>query len=740
MLTVFGDELPLQGWLLPTQATLTEDQFLVGTRALAERQPDGRWIFDDDGVAVAREIYGEDATEGPKESPLDRWDRLKSREPRPGADAVGTDLVRVYVQMENDPNMFTAGRDLTAAHPNRIVWVQSNLDGTFRVVRGQSLLDASSADTRFKLLVCGHGRTSAQTRERLLSGRTATGLAKELSRLMPQLGIRSVQSISLLSCALETPVEQRSFGREFVPGVVALGEAGMETTVYADSVITSLRSNHFRKYTQLHDNAPVRLGAAGKTWIFRVDPDGSVSVRDKFPNGDDGVDVPVACCSILKLREHPETTGRSLALTDAGAAAWSRLRGRFREVVSQHRPAGMHLVPSLTLKDDGPAVLTYLRLDSGEALTREVVAPADIAVLRTGFGAITSGLADIRDQGLDVSANHNRLDLLNLGMLALMLSDLAADGSGGDAFQEALWYLGVTQGGFQLGADAAAMASVIAQVAGRSEAASLGVLVNSTENLSHALAAVSRLAQAGTIATDVARLIDSLGVGNRARVTQAAVQVGLDAAGLALVGVAAAADLAGLALIAAVAEGLAVPLQGLIVGIAALNAAVSNEIERLDRNLGPLSLIDKGYAEPLVRDSLHPEHPDHRALLVHGFAPLRRIDFVNGTVTFADATVGASALHRNQLYWQGGSHRLHDWWISDNADHQGSYARHGQELDLWTLLRSGDRPTSPQVPLSRSLRDPNLVLGLVTPPNIAIHFDQYSSSRAGGDLSLLGNP
>ncbi|OWQ45005.1 hypothetical protein CDL60_22115 [Roseateles noduli] len=741
MLTVFGDEMPLQGQLLPTQATLTEDQFLVGTRALAERQPDDRWVFDDDGVAVAREIYGEDAAEGPIEKPLDRWVRLKSREPRPAAVAVGTELVRVFIQMENDRVMLETGRDLSAAHPNRVVWVQSHPDGTFRVIRGQSLLDGSGPDTRFKLLVCGHGHTSTQTRERLLSNRTAAGLAEELSRLMPQLRIRSVESISLLSCALETTVEQRSFGHEFVRGVTALGAADMETTVYADYVLSRRGSTHFRKYTQLHDNAPMRSCAAGKTWIFRVDPDGgSVSVRDKFPNGDDGVDVPVSCCSILKLRAHPETTGRSLALTDAGAAAWSRLRGRFREVVAQHRPAGMHLVPSLTLKEDGPAVLTYLRLGTGEAQTREVVAPADIAVLRAGFSAITSGLADIRDQGVDVGAPNNRLDLLNLGMLALMLSDLAADGSTGDAFQEALWYLGVTQGGFQLSADAAAMASVIVRAAGRNDATSLGLLVNSTENLSKALTAVSRLAQAGTIATDVARLIDSLGVGNRARVTQAAVQVGLDAAGLALVGVAAAADLAGLVLLAAVAEGLAVPLQGLIVGIAALNAAVTDEIGRLNNNLGPLKQIDKGYGEPLVRAGLHPQHPEQQALLVNGLAPLRRIDFVKGTVTFADVTVGGSALHRNQLYWQGGSHRLHDWWISDNADHQAGYARHGQELDLWTLLRRGDRPTSPKVPLSKPLRDPDLVLGLVTPPNMAIHFDQYSSSRAGGDFALLGDP
>ncbi len=58
-------------------------------------------------------------------------------------------------------------------------------------------------------------------------------------------------------------------------------------------------------------------------------------------------------------------------------------------------------------------------------------------------------------------------------------------------------------------------------------------------------------------------------------------------------------------------------------------------------------------------------------------------------------------------------------------------------MDLWTLMRTADRATVPRVRASPPPRDPGLVLVLMTSPDVRIHHDGYSSSRAGGDFSLL---
>ncbi len=731
---VLLDRAPLSRQMLPAQITLTDDQFLVGKRSVAERQPDGRWTFDAGAVAVVREIHGPDGAVRPDDSDLTAWrtpDKGRLRPPDTAADA-RSDRLRLYVQMEDDRVMHAVGNELTRNHPDEVVWVQAHPTGEFRVIRGQSLLDNAAADARIKLIVSGHGHTSLRTRERLLSGRTARALADELQRLLSRLRqppLPKVERISLLGCALETPVVQRSFGRD-------LGQAGMETTLYAQTLVIDTHSSHLIKATQQHDDAPLRQGAAGTTWIFRSDPaTGVISVRDKFPNGNEGADLTVACCTVLGQTAAPSRRSQALALEEASDRG--HLRQRFRAVVDQHRPPGTHLVPHLALRDGMQATLTYMRLDTGTVQTRDIVAPADIRALKAGMTAISEGLDNVQEQTIHIGLPTARVDLLNLGLMALLLSDLAGDGPGSDLYQEALWYTGLVQGGFQAGADAAAMAAVLRSASTREGAGSMADLVRTTDALSGALSALSRMAQAGSIAIDVARLVDALHGGDRAEVSGAAVQVGLDAAGLALVGLAAAADLAGAAMLATAAEGLAVPLAGLSIGIAALAREVQGELARIEHNVDPLRQINLGYDEPLKRRVMDPAHPERRALLVNGWAPLHRIDFVNGTVTFADATVGDSVLHRNQLYWQVGSNRLHDYWVNDGAGHQLAHSRNAKKLDLWTLMRTPGRPAIPQVKLPAPLRDPALVLGLMTAPNVALHFEAYSTSRIGGDFSLL---
>ncbi|HEY1395117.1 C80 family cysteine peptidase [Roseateles sp.] len=742
--TVLVDEAPMSRQLLPTLITLTEEQFLVGTLPVVERQPDGRWTSDADAVEVVRTVHGADGAVRPDhDTPLPDWQTPRRGRPRDTAPDARSDRVRLYLQMEDDEVMHTVGSALTRTHPDEVVWVQTHPTGTFRVIRGQSLLDNAPADARIKLIVSGHGHTSLLTRERLLSGRTARGLAEELKRLIPRLRrqpLPKIERISLLSCALETPVVERSFGREFAAAARDLGPVGMETTLYAQTLVVDTHSGHLVKATQPHDDAPLRQGAAGTTWVFRSDPvTGVTSVRDRFPNGNEGTDLPVVCCAIL-AGGPPGPSVRSQGLARADMLARAALRQRFHELAGLYRPAGMHLVPRLALQNAGSGTLTYMRLD-GTLQTREVVAPADIRTLRAGLASISTGLDAIRDHRIDITFPDARAKMLDLAQLCLMTRSLAAQDVDGDAYQAALLYLGMTQSWAQVGDDAAQVAAVVQRVAASGETTSMAVLVKSTETLSQALRAVSLLAQAGTITTDIARLIDELHVGDQAGVSRAAAQVALDTSGLMLVALQELANLLGTTLIAALADGLGVPLQGLVIGIAALDRAVKGEASRIDRNLAPLRQIDLGYGEPLRAVSMAEDGRSSKrtVLLPNGWAPMRRIDFVNGSVTFADATVGASSLHRHQLYWQG-QHRLHDWWINDGAGNQGLYARHGLELDLWTLMRRDARPVLPQVRLSDALRSPDLVLALMTAPNVEIHFDQYSGSRAGGDFALLGDP
>lgn len=738
--TVLVDEAPLSRQLLPTLITLTDEQFLIGTQPLAGRRPDGRWAFDADAVEVARHVHSPDGAVRPDDTSLPDWQTPRGGRPRDTAPGARSDRLRLYLQMEDDPVMHMIGLALTRTHPDEVVWVQSHPTGEFRVIRGQSLLDNAATDAWIKLIVSGHGHTSLLTRERLLSGRTARALAGELKRLIPRLRqppLPKLSRISLLSCALETPVVQRSFGREFAVAARELGAAGMETTLYAQTLVVDAHSGHLLKATQQHDEAPLRQGAAGTTWVFRSDPvTGVTTVRDKFPNGNDGVDLPVVCCAILA--GHPGGPSlRSQGLARAETLDRAMLRRRFQEMVDQYRPPGMHLVPRLALQEGG-AQLTYMRLD-GTRQTRQVTAAADIRTLRAGLASISSGLEAIPDRNIDITFPDARTEMLDFAQLCLMTRSLASNDPDGDAYQAALLYLGMAQSWAQVGGDAVQVAEIVRRVVAGGEATSMAGLVRSTRMLSEALRAVSLLAQAGTISTDIARLIDELHIGDLVGVTEAAAQVALDASGLMLVALAEFANLLGATLIAALAEGMVVPLQGLMIGFSALDRAVQGEIARVGRNLAPLRQIDLGYDEPLRQVALDPGNPDRKVLLAHGWAPMRRIDFLEKAVTFADATVGASSLHRHQLYWQG-QHRLHDWWINDGAGNQALYARHGLELDLWTLMRRGDRSVLPRIRLSEASSHPDLVLVLMTAPNVEIHFDHYSPSRAGGDFALIRDP
>ena len=750
IVSVFGSTLPLLPGQLPPEVRLSGTQCLVGAVAVASQDTDGRWHFDHDAVQVVRETFGNDAAVAPSRMPLSRWMPTSlGRHPWLAPDTPApahSDLLRLYLQMEDDDVTFWLGNAISDQYPQQLVWIQMHPEEGWRVVRGQSLLDNAGEDVRLWLYVTGHGRTDPRTGERLLSGRGAEQLARELTSTVPGMSPRDrfrrrVERIFLQSCALETPAVHRRFGLEFARAVRPLGAAGMETTVHSQRlVLRTSGQGRLIEGSQLHDGTPARRGAAGLTWIYRVDPiTGRTAVRDMYPDGDEGMAFSSDCCAILTAPP-PRQSGRSRALARAKLHDWDLLRRRFQGLANQYRPAGMHLLPLVPDPAGAGATLSYMSLTDSAIQTHELVDAADVQAIRAGMRFIRSGLASLPDLGMDTFQANVDMDMLNVGLLALLLSDLAEGSQDGDAYQDALWYLGLTQGAAQAGGDALSLAAAVRGAAARPDAGAMAKVMTSAGLLEQTLRWTTRLTQVGSLVADMTEWIESTISGDRLRSETAGLRVVLDDLALGLIGAAAAMDMLGEALVAAAINSLAVPLTGLALGIQALNKAVEGERLRLARNLEPLRQIERGYVAPLAAVALDAQNPGRRMLLPNGWAPMKRIDFVSGTVSFADATIGDSSLNQRQLYWQWGSHRLHDVWVLDGADQQGLHSGHGMDLDLWTLRRRPADAWFPRTALPSTLQDPGLALCLMTAPNLEIRYGAYSSSRPGGDFALLDDP
>lgn len=750
---VFADLVPPRADFLPAKAELEERRFRVGDIVVASSDEDGRWRFDPDGLPLVRQIFGPIGFALPKTVALNDWKiaykgKLAQWAKDTRADASAGRL-RIFLQMEDDEVMHKVGATLSRQHPGEVVWVQVAPGGSHRVLRGQSLLDNATAESSVRLVVSGHGRTSRRTRERVLSGRDPEALAAEIKQVLndltpPDRRLPPLDRIDLLSCALETPAVQHSFGRAFSRAVRGVGRLGMETTVFGKTVIVDLYSRHLDLNTQQHLNASVRAGAARTTWAIRSDPvTGITSVRDKFPRGNEGRDMDGLRCVILGDDPPQRSSRRSLMLGRSELMDRAHLLERFREVVTRHRPPGGQLLPRIDDTPSGRVALSFVNLDGGALHSREIESDADAHVAREGIAAIRAGLSEVNDSLDRWGQSEGEVDMLNVGVLALMVASLADGTTQGDRYQEELWRLtlGVSQGLFQAESDAASLAALVMKSLASADDQAFASIVASTAFLSRTLAAASRLAQAGTIALDLKALIDVMRQGgSRRAVKEAAVNFALDAGSLFLIAIAKAAEMAGKVDLALVAEGLSVPLAGLSIGAAALQRAVQTEEGRLDRNLDFLRQINSSYDDPLKSVALDAMHPGQQVLLPHGWGPIKRIDFVTGEVSFADATVGATVLHRYQLYRQFGGARVHSAWITNDGSDQGRYSAHGLDLDLWTLMHRTGRETTPRVRLPAPLLDPSVALGLMTAPNVEIRFDRYSASRAGGDFSLLGDP
>ncbi|MET0208517.1 MAG: TcdA/TcdB pore-forming domain-containing protein, partial [Burkholderiaceae bacterium] len=509
------------------------------------------------------------------------------------------------------------------------------------------------------------------------------------------------------------------------------------------------------RLTSHHPGAAPVSHAARSTWIVRVDRGGRPHMSDRYPRGGRGIGATLNCCnspldgaadaSVADNWIDQAPSAMHRARLEAVRREWLDAASRFRIALDRLRPLGATVLPVMeTLPDDTIALRFPIAAPGASGLLVPVPAQ-DRPAIETGMRLIDRALSAVRDTQPDRITHGGPPDFLNAGMLALSLSDLAAGVPEGSDLDKAALYLAMIQSGLQLTGDAFETVRLIQQIVNAPSRMAIGRLARVGGLLQGTMEGVAAVAQAASVAMDAAQLVRARSAARHGlsrssgEVGTAGMGLGLDIAGLSLAGVSVVATVVGSSAVAVAAGGLGVPLSGLTVALMGLRNAIVSEEDRLIHHLEPLHRIDQSYDQPLRALPLTTSPAGPALLTAVGWAPVRRIDFQKGLVTFADATLRASAVRRDSLYWQFGSDRLHEAWVLDGADRQYDAARTGTALSLWTLMGKPGRSSRPEVPMSAALSDPAHILLLLTSPAMDIANDSYSASRAGGDFSLLGD-
>ncbi|WP_377156971.1 TcdA/TcdB pore-forming domain-containing protein [Roseateles sp. UC29_93] len=568
-----------------------------------------------------------------------------------------------------------------------------------------------------------------------------------------ELGIsRTASQVTLRSCALVSRAAPGSFAERFLEAGVEQGLLTGDAQVTAYSELLGFVLNRWDWWMAplLRPDVPrvtMRfLGAAeerhapGKTWIYTRDPStGRIARHDKYPAaaGQRPADTVYREASAISLER----------CTILGAA------GR---VIERLRPtARHHLLPATP--DTAASTLSFFDESTGATAAIPVDDAAEARLVDAYLRQLSMLLDEMpAETARAMSAgpvDAQAPDGLNVGLLALALSQLSRTSPAGSPYQAAVTYLGMTQGAAFLGADAATLANMIRTTMQSTDAAVVSGLSQATALLTKGLRGLGSVLQAGVVGLDIKNLVDAIASGRASAIGVAGTQLGFDIAGLGLLGASAIAALAGFTLLSTGLRELAVPLAGIAIGVTGLVRAVAEEEERLNFNLQPLHGIDEGYDTPLRSlpagssssssdgnsnsNSGGGSGGDRQFLAVAGWAPVNRIDFVKGEVGFDDATIGETSVHLSGLYTSGG--HAHDWKINDGSDAQFAKSREGMDLDLWSLLWKPGRAIRPMAALTGEQRDPSRILVLATSPAVDIDFEVYSNSRAGGDFSVLGD-
>jgi len=277
---------------LPGELTFDGIRVIAGRAVLAERK-DGRWLRDDAALRQARSILGPWTSTAGEERPAMKWFGGAVTDARtPGKAA----RLLIHLQMDEDIVMQQGAQGTVKHHPDETVWIQVDRQGTHVIRHGAELLAKADATLPVKIEVSGHGTHDHETRTQRLAGYGAEELATRLKSVITDLKLTSrAKNLTLVSCAIETPVVSGSFGTAFTKAAIDEGVVHQDATVVAygevlvkpSGLVNGRRSRSTRRHP---DVAPV-AHAPGVTWMFRKHAEtGEILKIDKYPDAESGID------------------------------------------------------------------------------------------------------------------------------------------------------------------------------------------------------------------------------------------------------------------------------------------------------------------------------------------------------------------------------------------------------------------------------------------------------------------
>ncbi|WP_377161513.1 C80 family cysteine peptidase [Roseateles sp. UC29_93] len=352
---------------VPGELTIHEDRVTAGRSVLAERK-EGQWRWD---VPALQELHG---ILDPRELPIRALEPATSW--RPADDGALPDMraagegarLLVHLQMEDDLVMWKGAHRTLRSHPDETVWIQVDRAGHHVIRYGKDLLERAGAALPVKIEISGHGSHDHATRTQQLSGYGATALADRVASVIEDIGLTSrAGKLTLVSCAIETPVLADSFADAFMAAAIDKGILRKDATMVAyGEVLTrklELEGKEPSRRTVRYPGAAATNHARGVTWMFRKDPDtGRIERIDKYPDGGPGAG----------------------AEADDEDSAWNRLAEHLDDRHARTRESVADGLAGRTLHVDGIEVpMDFLatlgaQID-GEPLTRDLLrAIADV--------------------------------------------------------------------------------------------------------------------------------------------------------------------------------------------------------------------------------------------------------------------------------------------------------------------------------------------------------------------------
>ncbi|WP_331616763.1 C80 family cysteine peptidase [Roseateles sp.] len=393
-------DTPVRHW--PTALSIGQDEFKAGSLLVARDDGTGRWTVDDTAqrrllriVPRARDAAWsaprpasvwkdyrpvDDGPDHPDRDLLPKFDPRAVRDP---------DLLRIYVALQDDRVIDQMGHALSRKYDRGVVLVRLAEDGSWTITHGRELLnDVILGKRPVRLILGGHGQVDPVTKATRLATYTPERIATSIGRLLAALrpGVTTkVEGTRILSCALETPTAEGSFGRAFAQAADTAGWAapGMRTTVYSDLLVHQLHpassassdDDHF--FTRIDQEGQDVRRAAGVTWQFWLD-NGEVQSRDKYPEGGQGQPIENEGPRSI-VGDTEGAASRVPLLTTAQHADQARRVRRVLEVFAQLRQEAPIAPSQTTTMSDAVMALLMARVKTRDVDLGRMAVMRDIA-------------------------------------------------------------------------------------------------------------------------------------------------------------------------------------------------------------------------------------------------------------------------------------------------------------------------------------------------------------------------